>query len=215
MRRHARSSGARCRRGDRGAVGARPRGGRAEAGDPDRRRRRRLVRVGRRRADRGARLAAGRADRAARRHRLRERLGRRPLALLRAELGPLRPAHPGGAREPRLQHGHGRARDRLVPPPRERLVQLPARRLARRRAQLELRRGRRLRQGLAAVALAPGRPGREPGALHPRLLAPPALQLRRPRLGHRVRAPSGTCWRARRRTSCCRGTTTTTSASPR
>jgi len=48
-------------------------------------------------------------------------------------------------------------------------------RLARRRAQLELLRSRRLRCGLGAGAVAAGGPRRPPGRLHARLLAPPAL----------------------------------------
>ena len=50
----------------------------------------------------------------------------------------------------------------LLRPPARRVVQLLARRLARDRAQLELQRGRRLRAGIAAVALAAGRPRRAP-----------------------------------------------------
>ena len=53
----------------------------------------------------------------------------------------------GGARKPRVQLGQCRRGDRHLSPPTAGLVQLLARRLARRRAQLELRRGRRLRPG--------------------------------------------------------------------
>ena len=71
----------------------------------------------------------------------------------------------------------GRRRDSL----RERLLQLRHRRLAPDRAQLELRPGGRLQHRQPAGALAEERPGRPPQPVHARLLAPPALELRRAR----------------------------------
>ena len=58
------------------------------------------------------------------------------------------------------------------------LVLLRPRLLARHRAQLRLRAHRRMRAGVPRGGLAARRPRRAPGALHARLLAPPALLLR-------------------------------------
>ncbi len=94
-------------------------------------------------------------------------------------------AHARGARKPRVRERRQRRVGGPVGsrPPGGRVVLVRARRLARDRARLELRRGRRMRPRNAPVALVAPRP-RAPSThhLHARLLAPPAIQLRAARL---------------------------------
>ena len=87
--------------------------------------------------------------------------------------------------------------------------------LAPRRAELDLRRGRRLRPRLAPARVAAGRPRGAPGAVHARLLASPALLERRPRLQRPHRRLLAAALRRRRRRRPRPATRTTTSASRR
>ena len=97
---------------------------------------------------------------------------------------------------------------------RQGLLQLRRRRLAPGRAQLELLE-RVVLGRLRAGALAAGRPRRASGELHARLLAPPALQLGARRQQRRSCSRSGRPSTTPRRSSSCRATATTTSASRR
>ena len=189
------------------------------AGDCPRSWRCRLLRILGRRSDRGAARRQRRHDRHPGRHRLRERIDDRIQQLLRPIVGSVQVAHEASARQPRVRH---RRRDRLFRLLRRRrrrpgqgLLRLQPRRLADVLAQLATAR--------TSAAAAPARP-RSSGcaptspptrAVRRRVLAPPAIQLRRARLEHgslrRCSRPSTTptpIW-------CSSATTTTTSASRR
>ena len=143
-----------------------------------------------RRAGRRPRRPHARHGRAARRPRVRQRHRSRVRPLLHARLGAHHAADPRVARESRVRERRKRRVGGAVDlrPLGGRVVLLRPRRLARRRAQLELRGGRGMQRRLAPVALAASRPPTPPrGTLHARLLAPPPVQLRAPRLRRAAR----------------------------
>ena len=109
-----------------------------------RRGRHRLRQLGRRGHRHAARRHPGDGLRA-RRQRVPQRHRGRVRRLLRADLGPAPRAHPAGGRQPRVQHGHARRPyfdyfGAAAGDPAKGYYSYDARRLARRRAELELRR---------------------------------------------------------------------------
>ena len=138
-------------------------------------------------------------------HRRRQRLpvgrARRLRGLLRADVGRVPGPHPPEPRQPRLRDrsmrlGYFAYFGSAAGDPERGLLRLRPRRVADLRPQLELCAGRWLRRGLTTAAVAEGGPRREPAPLRPRVLASPALQLRRPRqLRRRSRVLDGRCTR--------------------